>query len=1189
MINRRYTVLRKIGEGRSSVFLCHDKNFNKDVAVKILSNTAEKNEIYAFKDEFLSLKKIVHPNIITVYDYGTVLRVENNDKVHNEFAGSKYISSEYINGGNLLEYCTQNNCTGIDTIVSQICSALFYLHQSNMIYFDLKAENILVQMNNSQPVIKFIDFGFVQNTRKIVDENKKGTPHYIAPEILQNKKVDHRADFYSLGIMLYRLFAGEFPFDSSDELEIYKAHVEKEIDLSDNSIPLKYKPVIKRLCNKEAENRYSNALEIAEDLGIAVDTELLRKWEPVKTYVINNAVVDLKNFLLLSEPDFIKIIRGDNLSGKTSLVEEIAHNFDGVVLISPFDFQANMPHWKSFLNKILFSEYVYQYVGSFLVNRILKVIHDEPNNIMDELKSIFINLSQRVKFTIIFDDFNKYDPITIQFLMQLLPIFLVNKVRTVIIENSNYPPCAEFASPPIVRTLDPFTEEQVHTLLTKTFSDGFPFEAVTKLIYQNCDLYPGAILAFIKDLIYSHAIEFTSKGIITDNLKKKAELLKENQFIFYDSRLQDISDGEKRILEFISLFESNLTYSQIIDTFEDLDVDIVGIFEKLVDRKILIEANNRTIHFSSAGLKNYIYAQITEKQLKHRKTALRFRNSKINISKIELARQFILGEDNDSTYEVITEYLDEIARFETYKYELELLRKLYAIKLKRVQTHQVKIRLSEVYYKIGDFKSAYAILKNLLSKPIKDIKLNEKLSLRMGECLVGLGRIIEGVQVFNSLLSTIEDEKKRKEISYEIASARTYSGSIQEAEEELKKIISCNHITTELRAKSLNLLGIIEAHYKNNPKLSIKYFSEALTIYENEKMEFKQAQVTKNMGNIYYMGGNYGEAEIFWKKSLNKFLEIGNLEEEASLLNNYGVLYYNNVDLEKSAENYNRALSIYRSLGRKYGEGLGNYNLGETYLYSSEYDRALACLEKARVLFAEIGDTGELCEVLVLTGYLLKSVNDNAGLLKLYNEFKNLADEKTLSQKDLLHFNMVEALANSSGFNEVYSRLSKTKDSYYSIGEIGHFQKAAAVLSEYLIDSKKFSLLLNIITSKDFVDSIQDSTYYRAYERFLLGKISYEQKNGSLKSNLEYYEEAFAIMHECSITDLTWRIIAALAEAYMDRGNINKAVEYIHLTKSLLNHISMNIKDIRLRSLYLSSKERKSVIEKISVWEKFIK
>jgi len=1189
MINRRYTVLKKIGEGRSSVFLCHDKYFNKDVAVKLLSPSSSKNEIFAFKDEFLSLKKINHPNIASVFDYGTVLKLENNPNIQTEFAGSKFITLEYINGTSLLEYCLKKDFSDIDEIVSQICHTLFFLHQSNMIYMDLKFDNILVKEENDKPVVKFIDFGFVQNTRKLVENSKKGTPYYIAPEILQDKKVDHRADFYSLGIMLYRIFTGEFPFTGKDEIEIYKAHIENELDISGDAIPVKYIPVIKKLCSKEAEHRYLNALGILDDLKIDIDEESLKKWDPVRTYVINNAAVDFKNFLLLNEPDFIKVIKGVSLSGKTSLVEEIAYNFDGVVLISPHDFQANMPNWKSFLNKILFSEYIYQYIGNFLINRILRVIQEEPNNISDELKSIFINLSQRVKFSIIFDDFNKYDPITIQFLVQLFPIFLVNKVRTVVVENEDYPSVADLIAAPAIRKLDPFTEEQVQSLLVKTFNDEFPFDSVAKLIYQNCDLYPGAILSFIKDLIYSQAIKFTSKGIISDDLQGKSNLLKENQFIFYEARTRDLSDEEKRALKFLSLFETDVTCVQIQETFEGSNEDLAIIFNSLLNKKLILEANNGTVHFTSLGFKNYIYSTIADKEKEHRAIALKLLDNEVAINKIELARQFELGKDFNSTFDVIINYLDEITRYETYKYQFELLERLSRLKLSRAQNNEVKIRLCEVYYKLGDLKSSFAILKQLLAKNIKDVNLKEKLLLRMGECLIGLGNINQGLEVFNGLLNTVTDKNRKIEIQYEIASAQTYSDSVNEAEEVLLKLIKDKNIYPELKAKSLNLLGIVEAQNRNNVKTAVTYFSEALAIYEKEKMGLKEAQVTKNIGNVYYMEGNYKEAEVYWKKSLNKNLEIGNLEEEATLLNNYGVLHFKNLDLEKSSENYKRALTIYRSLGRKFGEGLGYSNLGESFYLASEYDSALNCLEKAKMLFKEIGDISELSEVLLLKGYLLKSVNDNPGLAKLVVEFKELIGQKNNSQKSALHFKLLEVFLGGLDFHTASSRLSKLRDEYLTIGEVGHFQKTTALFCEYLMSYKKIGIAQNIISSNEFLDTIQDMPYFKAYERYLLGKITYELKNESLKSNLEYYEEGYKILHECSITELTWKIIAALAEAYMDRGNINKAVEYIHLTKSLLNHISMNIKDIRLRSLYLSTPERKATLEKLSIWETFIK
>lgn len=1189
MINRRYSILKKIGEGRSSVFLCHDKYFNRDAAIKLLPPSTEKNEIASFKDEYLSLKRILHPNILSVYDYGTVLKIDGSDKSLAKYSGSKFITSEFFDGQTLLEFTSQKGLSDIDEIVSQICYALHFLHQSNIIYFDLKPDNILVKELNGKPFIKIIDFGFIQNTRKIAENLQKGTPYFIAPEILQNKNIDHRVDFYSLGIMLYRMFSGRFPFTGEDELEIYKGHLEKEIDLSTSDIPVKYLPVIQKLCSKEPEARYQNALEIIESLSIPVSQELLRRWEPVRTFVINNAVVDLKNYLLLNEPEFIKIIKGASLSGKTSLVEEIAYNFDAVILISPSDFQASISQLKSFLYKILFSESIYEHIGSFLINRILKLIQEEPHNILDELKSIFINLSQRVKFTIIFDDFNRYDPLTIQFLMQVLPIFLVNKIRTVIIENEDYPECSEFASPPIIRRLEPFTEDQVHSLLFKTFKNDFPYEQVSKIIYQNCDLYPGAILAFIKDLIYSQAIKFTSKGVIASDLHKKAEALKGNQTVFYESRLNDLKQPERNLLAFLSLFEIDLTLLQI-QTIYEINFEILqDLIKNLTDIKILIEENNRSIHFTSAGLKAYIYGLNSDQPRSHFDAAVKIRKTGLNFSSIELARQFELGGDFDSTFNVILGYVDQIAKYETFNYQLELLRNLKNIPLSQGQERVLKFRLSEVYYLLGNLKSAFELISQLLQDEIEDKETKNRLSLRMGECLVGLGNIAEGLKMYEELLPLITDGKERLEVEYEIASAQSYAGAITEAEQGLKKIIADSFITSELKAKCLNLLGIIDAHYRNNVKPAVKYFTDALDIYVSENNGLKEAQVTKNIGNVYYMEGNFKEAEVYWKKSLNKNLEIGNLEEEASLLNNFGVLHFKNLDLEKASENYKRALSIYKSLGRKFGEGLGYSNLGETFYFASEYDEALLSLDKARVLFSEIGDWGELCEVLLLKGYLLKSVNDNPGLLKLVDEYQKLSLSRALTQKELIHLKLLEIFGNSSDFTSTYNSLVKIKDDYLVYGEFSHFQKVTTILCEYLIANKKIDLAYETVSSDDFTGQIQDTPYFLAYEKFLLGKISYERKDNVMKSNLEYFEEAYNLLQECSITELTWRNIAALAEAYMDRGNINKAVEFIHLTKSLLNHISMNIKDIRLRSLYLSAPERKSTIEKLNIWESFIK
>jgi len=159
MINERYNVKKKLGQGRSTVYLCTDSEYpGKEVALKILSNEASPDEIQSFRDEYFALRKLNHPGIIKAYELGTVVKLTDEDK--NVSEGSLFLTMEYFKGQELKDCEANKNEAQLRKIIGQLCSVLFYLHQSNYIYYDLKLENVLVSYKDDDIIVKLIDLGF---------------------------------------------------------------------------------------------------------------------------------------------------------------------------------------------------------------------------------------------------------------------------------------------------------------------------------------------------------------------------------------------------------------------------------------------------------------------------------------------------------------------------------------------------------------------------------------------------------------------------------------------------------------------------------------------------------------------------------------------------------------------------------------------------------------------------------------------------------------------------------------------------------------------------------------------------------------------------------------------------------------------------------------------------------------------
>ena len=123
MINQRYTIKKKLGQGRSAVYLCSDSEFpDKDQAIKILSPEASLEEIQAFKNEYFILRKLSHTNIIKSNELGTIVKTDADSKEN--LPGSKFFTLEFFEGAELLQYRKLKNEKILLEVIKQICSVL---------------------------------------------------------------------------------------------------------------------------------------------------------------------------------------------------------------------------------------------------------------------------------------------------------------------------------------------------------------------------------------------------------------------------------------------------------------------------------------------------------------------------------------------------------------------------------------------------------------------------------------------------------------------------------------------------------------------------------------------------------------------------------------------------------------------------------------------------------------------------------------------------------------------------------------------------------------------------------------------------------------------------------------------------------------------------------------------------------
>jgi len=1183
MINRKYKIKKLLGKGRSTVYLGDDADSpGKDIAIKILPADVDKRELKFFRDEFFTLHKLHHPNIINSYKLGTIL--ENDSSFKEILIGSKFFTLEYFNGNRLLEYSSLKDERKLRNIIKQICSVLYYLHLSNYIYYDLKPENILVADINGEPSIKLIDLGFAQYTVDNGENIIRGSAEYLAPEILKNQKHDHRVDLYSLGIILYRIIYGRFPFETGNELEIYKAHVENEFEFQASELSPKLIAVIEKLLMKDPEERYSNVVQILFDLDIPVDESLTKDWLPAKVFADRkDSLTILKTYISDNTSSEVFTIRGTEGSGKTTLAYELYAEQAKCIFVENDVSFTGADFIKLFLDKIIFNEFVYSNLPFGMTDRIEKVTGEKSSELLDNIKSIFNEITDRNKFIIILDSFNLYNSFAIEFFKTIIPIFQVNKIKVILTENTDRPFITDFIFNLREVNLSPFTEIHLNEYLEKSYSSLFPKEDLRKLILTYADLLPGNLESFIKDIILLKIISFTLDGIKISTDADTVSLLKSSHEEIYVLRFKSLRDIEKYAAQFISAFEITTELKTAAGFLRISPEETAFVFSQLEQKNIIhpVQQNEKPL-FVSEGLKRYVYSTISDKKNYHFLVANYIKHNFIDFNKLELARQFELAGDYNSSSMILQEEAMGAETISAYSYEKNILQKMTAFPLDKSEAARIKYELANIHYKLSEFKDALNLLHELHNEG-KNIE-NEKLQLILeGRSLIGLTEYEQGKRILEPLINEMENKNIRQQLQIDLATVEFNLNQYERSIDICKKIIEDKSGTTEEMGQIYEMLGLISLYKDNDTDEALKYFQQGNKIFEKAGLKFGVAQMLMDIGNIYSMKGDNKNAYLYWNKSLEINHSIGNIDQEAKLYLNLGVFYYDSLNFEKSIESYQKSLSIFTTLGNRKGIGLVQTNLGEIYTLICEYQKALDSLSSAISIFEKLQNVEEILEALVIYGKMDFIIGDYEGLNSIIIKYEAASSSIELSARYKTYFSLLNLLNTypSNEFSAIIGSLDEMKEIFLSLEMRNDYFLCVMLKVKAYMRMGKNENAFEELHHDELKYLCSTNMLYEGERNYIKGLILESDPSIDNKSFVDYYLSAYEMISGSYVTDLAWKILFSLAKIYSDRNNFSKAAEFIKYSESLINFTAGNIKNPRLRNIYLNQKERKEALDKL--------
>jgi serine/threonine protein kinase len=262
----RYDVSTRLGVGgMSTVYLAFDRRLERQVAIKLLAEhlAHDSQFVTRFRREALSVARLVHPNIVQVFDFGI-----------DEAAGSHYIVMEYVRGQSGAELLREQGQLGLEdamAVVEQACRGLEYAHRNGVVHRDVKPGNLL---RADDGTVKLADFGIAKALHEESSITQVGsvlgTAAYLAPEQAQGEPAGPRADLYALGVVTYQLLSGRLPYEAASLTELalkQQTDAPPRLDHIVPGVPPELAGAVERALALDPSDRFASAEEMRTALA----------------------------------------------------------------------------------------------------------------------------------------------------------------------------------------------------------------------------------------------------------------------------------------------------------------------------------------------------------------------------------------------------------------------------------------------------------------------------------------------------------------------------------------------------------------------------------------------------------------------------------------------------------------------------------------------------------------------------------------------------------------------------------------------------------------------------------------------------------------------------------------------------------------------------------------------------------
>lgn len=1091
-IDHRYEVLESLGSGSwANVYKVRDIRTNKLYSLKLFQYLSSE-ELYRYfsAEDMHHITKIEHPNLSHVVDFGHV-----GDHI--------YFISDYFEGKTLVNYrFSKARISFIYDIVVQISYALHALHNQNILHKDLKLENVLYRMEGPHIVINLIDYGFSKVDPSRDSQHVSGTLPYIAPELLMGQQATERSDFYSLGVLLYRLCTGSFPF-SVDQLNAlitggHQYFIPNFPSSLNKSIPPELERFILRLLERNPENRFQSGQEIIGYINRIHHDEypFSASWSIVNTLRFNSYIVrgkyshqilDFVPSVCEANGKIISVIGGDGL-GKDSILSLFRYHLLGGEFFL-FDYSCTRTEHEAFF--ALIKEYVQslsdeevegheflaqiskkfkQYLfGEEQEAKALSQSAEELKLDFESVKSLLVHLSEHKPIIFIIRNFHYVNRHTIDFINFMSPI-LIQKKMMIVLSCNDFNKVSQINHTVMINL--PFLNiDESKSYIDKLLPVPAP-DNICEELYRRSSGNPHFIREILIDLVQRKSIVLEDEVIFPESLKYYQLPSRLLHSIY--SRMSHLTSQNYALLQKLSIVQTPLSRELIIYILKLKDTELYNLLNDATYNEILSK-KGKYYSFSFIEAKDRMFSESDHKvHVLVSKRILKF-----------YARKEIIDKDTC----------------------LGLIENAFiAQDLQSARTYYLKLSnlLSEDYEQSQAYDAMLSVLK---------LDFDPRTEVETKDVINDLAIFQEKTELtgfFERAGFLLDNADQIPELFEKYHSIGTILFMREDLKAALESFQKAESLIITGKQQLLVWIGYIQVYLRSEPEKAKQYLDLALA----SKLPLDLHIVFTDRLAVYYGQKKDYDRAI---KTLEDFLETIPPEHDsrvmvrlASMHNDLGVFHSDLKNIDEATEHLNMALSIWKRYNIRRFWGLIYNNLSDLYLkqgitvqsssysqlaykYANELNlttiKALALLNQGEAKI-KMGEFREAETLLISCRDLIRSIS-------------------SVTYIDSIQRNLALAKSKIKGFGHYYEFILESQPELTrgKLREINPLVKTYFYYLSEMMSTKKLRKLLSSNVQIDFKHLHEEEFHHNVLSLIAMSEHDYEKALAELKLAIRHAGE----------------------------------------------------------------------------------